>query len=59
MSKLLCKVDFYRSSTWLKPSVESLLEYPIAKLFLDWIVINVDPTGSAENLCVQKEGTQL
>ena len=35
MSKLLCRVAFYRSSTWLEPSVESLLETPIAELSLD------------------------
>jgi len=35
MSKLLCRVAFYRSSTWLEPSVESLLESPIAELSLD------------------------
>jgi len=35
MLKLLCIVAFYRSSTWLEPSVESLLESPIAQLSLD------------------------
>jgi len=32
MSKLLRTVTLYRSSTWLKPSVESLLKSPIVEL---------------------------
>ena len=35
MSKLLCTVTFYRSSTWLQPYVGSLLESPIAELSLE------------------------
>ena len=35
MSKLLCIVAFYQSSTWLEPSVESLLESAIVELSLD------------------------
>jgi hypothetical protein len=42
MSKLLCIVAFYRSSTWLEPSIESLLEFPIAELSLnsEWLSIS-------------------
>ena len=32
MSKLLCIIAFYRSSIWLQPSGESLLESPNAEL---------------------------
>jgi len=35
ISKLLCIVAFYRSFTLLEPSVESLLESPIAELSLN------------------------
>ena len=35
MSKLLCTVAFYRSSTWQELSIESLLESPIEELSLD------------------------
>ena len=35
MSKLLCMDAFYRISTWLEPSVEFLLEFPVAELSLD------------------------
>lgn len=35
MSKLLCIVTFYQSFTWLKPSIESLLESSIMELSHD------------------------
>ena len=35
MSKLLCIIAFYQSSTWLEPSVESLLKSPIVELSLN------------------------
>jgi len=35
MSKLLSTDAFYQSFPWLEPSIESLLESPIAELSLD------------------------
>ena len=35
LSKLLCIIAFYRSSTWLEPSVESLLVSPNVELSLN------------------------
>jgi len=59
MSKLLCTVASYRSSIWQEPSVESLLESPIEQLSWNLVTLNLNPTGSEENLQVQKEGTQV
>ena len=41
MSKLLCSFVFYRSSTWLLASVESLLKCPIAEFSLDSELISI------------------
>ena len=41
MSKLLCTVAFYWSSTFLEPSIESLLESPIAELSLNSELLSV------------------
>ena len=59
MSKLLHIVASYWSSTWLEPSVESLLESPITELSWNLITLNLNSTISEENLQVQKEGTQV
>ena len=59
MSKLLCTVASYWSSTWQEHSLESLLKSPIAELSWNSTTLNLSPTGSDENLQVQKEGTQV
>jgi len=41
MSKLLCTVAFYRSSTWQELSIESLLESPIAELSLNFELLSI------------------
>ena len=41
ISKLLCIIAFYRSSTWLEISVESLLESPVAELSLDSELLSI------------------
>jgi hypothetical protein len=41
MSKLLCMVPFYRISTWLETSIESLLESPMAELSLNSKLLSI------------------
>jgi len=41
MSKLLCIVAFCRSSTWLEPSVESLLQSPISEFSLNSELLSI------------------
>jgi len=41
MSKSLCIIVFYRSSTWLEPSVKSLLESSIAELSLNSKLLSI------------------
>jgi len=41
ISKLLCVIAFYGSSTWLQPSVESLLESPNAELSVNSKLLSI------------------
>ena len=50
MSKSQCIFDFYWSSTWTEPSVESLLESPIAELFVNSKLLSISiPQGQGRN----------
>ena len=60
MSKLLCIVSIYQSSTWLEPSVESLLKSAIAEPSLDSELFSVlIPQDQGKYLAHQAEPLYL
>jgi hypothetical protein len=60
MSKLQCTVATYHSSTWLEPSIESLLESPIAELSLNSGLLSISiPQDLGKYLVHQAEPLYL
>ena len=60
MSKSLCIGAFYRSSPWLEPSVESLLESPVAELSLDSNLLSISiPWDQGKYMAHQAEPLYL